>query len=210
MKKALLAIAAVVVSGSAFAQGTLIFKTLGVQNSAGTGTYNVPLFASNGDNVTAGVSVANENSTAPAGTLPGTVTLGLFVAGSTTPFATGILGTAAATGPYVVTPPSQTVAVPGAAPGTSPTIFIRAWQGSQGFDAAKLTQNSNWREWQYTTKPLGGDPGGGALPITPPTLTGWGAETGTGYELNMTVPEPTTLALGVLGVGALVLARRRK
>jgi hypothetical protein len=211
MKKALIALAAVAVSGSVYAQGTLIFKTLGIQNAAGTGTYNVPLFANDGNNVQNGISVGDvpPDTAAPAGTLPGGVTVGLFAPGASTPFATGILGTSAATGPFVVTPASQTVAVPGSAPGTTPTITIRAWQGTS-FAAAQGANGQSWGQWTLTTKPLGGDPGGGALPITPPTLTGWGPENGTGFELNSTVPEPTTIALSVLGVGALVLARRRK
>jgi len=206
MKKALLAVAAMVVSSSVYAQGTLIFKTLGVQNAAGTGTYNVPLFANDGNNGGVG-NIPPEAGLPGAGTLAGGVTIGLFAPGGLTPFATSVLGTTAAQSPYAVTPASQTVAVPGSAPGTTPTITIRAWQGTSFVQA----QNGglNWGEWTLTTKPLGGDPGGGALPITPPTLTGWGAENGSGFELNQ-APEPTTIALGVLGVGALVLARRRK
>jgi len=207
MKKALLAIAAVVVSGSAFAQGTLIFKTLGVQNSAGTGTYNVPLFANDGNNNGVG-NVPPEAGLPGAGGLAGGVTIGLFAPGGLTPFATSILGTTAAQSPYAVNPASQTVAVPGSAPGTTPTITIRAWQGTSFVQAQ--SGGLNWGEWTLATKPLGGDPGGGALPITPPTLTGWGAENGSGFELNQNVPEPTTVAFAVLGVGALVLARRRK
>jgi len=199
VKKAVLFLSAFLASGSSFAQGTLIFKTLGVQNAAGTGTYNVPLFQCSGP-------FGGGNSTAPAGLLPGGVTVGLFTPGSTAPFATGVLGTTPATGPYIVTPPSQTVAIPGAAPGTTPTIFIRAWQGSSFAEA--LQSGGQFREWQYTTKPLGGDPGGGALPITPPTLTGWGAETGTGYELNC-IPEPSSVALSVLGFGGLAFGRTR-
>jgi len=211
MKKALLAVAAMVVSSSVYAQGTLIFKTLGVQNAAGTGTYNVPLFANDGNNLIGSTYVGNtppEAGLPGAGTLAGGVTIGLFAPNGLTPFATSVLGTTAAQSPYAVTPASQTVAVPGSAPGTTPTITIRAWQGTSFAQAQ--AGGLNWGEWTVTTKQLGGDPGGGALPITPPTLTGWGAENGTGFELNQTVPEPTTVAFAVLGVGALVLARRRK
>jgi hypothetical protein len=209
MKKALLALAMVTVSTSVFAQstgGTLNFKTLGIQKADGSGTYNVPIFQSNGDTPT---GIANDNGTVGAGSLTGGATLGLFVNGSSTPFFTSILGTTTAQSPYAVNPASGSVTVPGTTPGQQIPLTIRVWQGSS-FATAQSTPGQNWREWTFTTKPLGGDPGNGGLVITPPTLTGWGPETGTGYELNVTVPEPSTIALGVLGVGALVLARRRK
>jgi hypothetical protein len=223
MKKALLAIAAMAVSASVFAQssdGTLVFKSLGVQNAAGTGTYNVPIFASNGDNIQNGVAVGytgnttQGNSAVGGGSLPSGVTIGLFLSSNlASPIATGQLGTAnAGVQPYIITPaPAQTISVPGQPPGATPSLTIRAWQTSDGSFAASQARNGGqWGEWVITSKPLGGTPAGGGTPITPPTLTGWGAETGTGFELNQTVPEPTTIALSVLGIGALVLARRRK
>jgi hypothetical protein len=48
MKKALLTIlAAVTAAAQSSTDGTIVFKNIGIQNAAGTGTYNVPLFASN-------------------------------------------------------------------------------------------------------------------------------------------------------------------
>jgi hypothetical protein len=215
MKKALLALTvAVATAASVFAQGstdgTLVFKTATVQKADGSGTYNVPLFQSNGDTDST-TGLGNGNGTIAAGLLPGGVTVGLFLSGSSTPFVTGVLGTSGGGSFYVATPsPSQTVGVPGQPVGSTPTIIIRAWQGAS-FAAAQSTINQQWGEWTITAKPLGGTPAGGGTPITPPTLTGWGAETGNlGFELNKTVPEPSTIALGVLGVGALFLARRRK
>jgi hypothetical protein len=209
MKKALITFGFALACLSSLGQGTLIFKTIGIQTSTGSGTYNVPLFANDGNNVQNGFPMGDvppEPGLPGAGTVPGGVTVGLFAPGASTPFATGILGTTAQTSPFVVTPAAQTVAVPGSPPGSTPTIIIRAWQGPS-FDNTFPLQ---WGEWALTTKPLGGDPGGGALPITPPTLTGWGNENGAGFELNMPTPEPSTIALGVVGIGALVLARRRK
>jgi len=209
MKKALLAVAMMAVSASVFAQstgGTINFKTLGIQKADGSGTYSVPIYQSNGDTPN---GIANDNGTVGAGLLTGGATLGLFIGGSATPFFTSTLGTTAPQSPYAVNPASGSVAVPGTSPGQTPQLTIRVWQGAS-FAAAQTAIGQNWREWTFTTKPLGGDPGNGGLVITPPTLTGWGPETGAGYELNQTVPEPTTVALGVLGIGALVLARRRK
>jgi len=211
MKKALFTIflTAASVAAQSSSDGTIVFKSLGIQNAAGTGTYNVPLFASNHDGISG-------NSTVGGGTIPGNVTVGLFLSSSlTTPLATGQLGTAnAAQQPYIITPtPAQTVFVPGQPPGSTPSLTIRAWTTSSGsFEQAKYFDfpDGQWGEWVITSKPLGGTPPGGGTPITPPTLTGWGAENSSGFELNPTLPEPSTIALSVLGVGALVLARRRK
>jgi len=46
---------------------------------------------------------------------------------------------------------------------------------------------------------LGGTPPGGGLPVPTPGMTGWAL-----------VPEPSTIALAVLGIGALLLRRRIK
>jgi hypothetical protein len=48
MNKALFIFSAITLGVSSFAQGTLIFKTLGIQKADGSGTYNVPLFANDG------------------------------------------------------------------------------------------------------------------------------------------------------------------
>jgi len=214
MKKALLALTAIGLSASAFAQGTsdgtIVFKNIGVGNAAGSGTYNVPLFVNDRNNPQGQFDIGNGTSATGAGN---TITVGLFLSSNlNTPLATGVLGTTAAQSPYIITPQaSQTVSVTGNAPGATPSLTIRAWSTSAGsFAGAQSTVDAQWGEWVVTAKPLGGVPAGGGTPITPPSLTGWGAETGTGFELSRTVPEPTTIALGVLGVGALVLARRRK
>jgi hypothetical protein len=216
MKKALLALTAIGLSASVFAQGTsdgtIVFKNIGVGNAAGTGTYNVPLFDNNKDNLQGSTYVGNANSAVGAGN---SITVGLFLSSNlNTPLATGVLGTTAAQSPYIITPAaSQTVSVTGNAPGSTPSLTIRAWTTSAGsFAAAQTTADAQWGEWVITAKPLGGVPAGGGTPITPPSLTGWGSEAAPlGFELNRTaVPEPSTIALGVLGVGALVLARRRK
>jgi hypothetical protein len=89
-------------------------------------------------------------------------------------------------------------------------MVVRAWQTSAGsFAAAKSSGTFAWAEVSFTSQPLGGTPPGGGLPIPTPGMTGWGpGPAAGGYQLQ--VPEPSTFALGALGIGALGLLRRRK
>ena len=201
MKKALMVLAAVAMGATAFAQGTtdgtIVFANRNIQISAGgttgggngNGTYNVPIWTVSG-------------SPDGAGDLAGGVTVGLFNA------AGALLGSTLlrtdASSQFFATG-SQTLTVTGSVPGSTPNVTVRAWQGAGGFAAAQAGAGQ-WGEWTFTTKPLGGTPPSGGLPITPPGMTGWGPETGAGVTLT---PEPSTIALGVLGIGALLLRRRK-
>jgi hypothetical protein len=192
MKKALLLIGAVAMSASAFAaDGDIIFSNRNVPKAAGDGTtYNIPIKAVDGSD---------------AGALPGGAAAGLYLQGSTTPLATAILRTDA-NGEFFGTPSSQTVVVTGFAPGSTPTLDFKAWQGSAGTFADAVSAGRQNFSTSFTTRPLGGTPAGGGLPITTPGVTGLGNENGAGFTL---VPEPSTLSLGALGLAAM-LARRRK
>jgi hypothetical protein len=207
MKKALFVLAAISMGASAFAQGTIVFANRNVGTASGTGggngngTYNIPIWE------------FQKTGTGPAGLAAGGVTVGLFAPGAndaSTPLATTLLRTDAlpslnasffATG-------SQTVTIPSSDAGTTPTLVVRAWQGAGPFAAAR-DAGRQYGDWSFTTRPLGGTPAGGGLPITPPGMTGWGPEDGTGLTLTV-VPEPSTIALGALGLGALIALRRRK
>jgi len=205
MKKALMVLAAVAMGASAFAQGTIVFGNRNIPTASGTGggngngTYNVPIWEFN---PAPGTQTGNG-----AGDLPGGVTVGLFTAGGAQQIGTSLLRTDANSQFFATA--AQTLTVPGADAGTTPTLTVRAWQGSSFAAASAPNSGLQYGEWTFTTaKPLGGTPAGGGLPITPPGMTGWGPEDGTGLEL-VGVPEPTTIALGVLGVGALFLRRRK-
>lgn len=205
MKKALFVIAAVAMGASAFAQGTIVFANRNIPTASGTGggngngTYNVPIWEMGG--------AATSNG---SGDLLGGVTVGLFKADGTL-VGTSLLRTDAnsqffATG-------SQTLAVPGVDPGATASLIVRAWQGPGTFAEARTAGRQYMDEVSFTgnaftSRPLGGTPPAGGLPITPPGMTGWGPEAGTGIELTI-VPEPSTIALGVLGIGALLLRRRK-
>ena len=203
MKKALLAVAAVTMAASVYAQsstdGNVILQNFNIAvspgattgGSNGNGTYNTPIF-----------QFGNQTG---AGLLAGGAKLGLFITGQTTPLATAILGTAAGTSPYTATPFSQPVTITGSAPGTTPSLTIKVWQDTtKTFDQA-LAAGLQTGSWTFNAPPLGGTPSGGT-PIQTPTLTGFGAIDGSGFHLT---PEPSTVALGVLGIGALFLRRRK-
>jgi MYXO-CTERM domain-containing protein len=100
----------------------------------------------------------------------------------------GAAGTAGAG--YLVQPPTGTYTVPGVAGGGNAEIVLRVTGGVLGTG----TQDFG----PFTVNGLGGGT------ITPPNLAFNGA-----MVINA-VPEPTTLALGALGLGALLAIRRRK
>jgi hypothetical protein len=86
-----------------------------------------------------------------------------------------------------------TVAIPGAAGGTSVQMVVAAWSGAATFEAASIKGVSS-----PFTVTLGG---AGEPPSTPANLIGL-----TSFTL---VPEPSVLALGALGAAALLLRRRK-
>jgi MYXO-CTERM domain-containing protein len=92
-----------------------------------------------------------------------------------------------------------TVAIIGHAAGTPATFQIRVWKSSEGaFDQATTRGSSG----DYTISQLGGTTSAGGL-IATPNLNGLGFR---GFQL----PEPSTYALGLAGLGALAMMRRRK
>jgi hypothetical protein len=202
MKKALLVLAAVAMAASALAQGTIDFMNRNIPGANGGASYNVPLWVNGTVNGTAGPG---------AGTLPGGVTVGLFEAGGTVPLVTSLLRSDTPANAAFFATATQTARTSQDA-GTTPQLFVRAWTtASGGFAAARNTVGAQWGEWSFTSQPLGGTPASGGLPVPTPGMTGWGpGPINGGFALEVTVPEPSTVALGVLGVGALLLRRRKK
>jgi hypothetical protein len=143
--------------------------------------------------------------------MQGGVTVGLFY--QDIQLATSALGTTTASAPFFSIPATQDVVIKDASgnplpPGSTPTLTIRAWRTTSGSYIGAKNEGSVWGEWTFTSPPLSG---AGAPPSLPQTLTAWGAVnnySNAGFELI--IPEPSTIALSVLGVGALILARRRK
>ena len=94
---------------------------------------------------------------------------------------------------YVVDPGSP-VTVPGFEPGTTAPLVLRAWETAAGiYEDALIFGESPVADILL---------GGGTLP--PTNLEGL-----QGFTLTV-IPEPSTMALAALGVGALLLRRRKK
>jgi len=177
MKKLLVTLAAVLVSASAFGQGTINFTTRIV------GTLDAPVFKADG------------TTGAGAGTAA-SAQLFLFSGGVYTALdpATTFRATPAGAAQNYVIPPAGAVIVPNIAGGSQATVVLRAWEGA-AYDTA-LTKGQS----APITITLGG---GGSPPAVPANLVGL-----QGFSMT-TIPEPSTMALGLLGAAALLYRRRK-
>jgi len=99
----------------------------------------------------------------------------------------------------------STVTVAGSAPGSSVWIQMRAWEGAAGssYDTAYSGNKAVGISNNIQVGPLGGPDPAGGTPFTAPNLTGL-----TGFFI-VPVPEPSTIALGLLGAAGLLIRRRK-
>jgi len=180
MKKLLIALAAVVVATVA---------------SYGQGAVGQVQFANKGTGLDAPVTIAGSNPTVGLGT---SYNAQLFLAdasGNATTALTPITtfrapgtGAAAIADRYII---PVTVDVPGHAPGETLSFIMRAFNGAT-YDAAQNKGQS---------APFSVTIGGGLNPPAP-------LSTLQGFTVTA-VPEPSIIALGVLGAAALALRRRK-
>jgi hypothetical protein len=93
-----------------------------------------------------------------------------------------------------------TGAVPGLAPNATTTFTLRAWTGAAGstYDTAL---NRGETSWSQAT----GSWDSAAVPPSPPG----GPDMQNGAVLILPIPEPSTIALGLLGGAALLFFRRK-
>jgi hypothetical protein len=182
-KKLLLTVAALVVSLSAYAQGTVTFAGNGLRDNADTGS---PL-------VTGAKMISVGLYWAPIGSTDFVLIGNPVDVG--TPVAGVYNGGTRSTGPATVG-------------GAQAQFEVRAWEKAFGstYEAAIAAPNQGGRPAKrgvsnritVTTGNPMGEP-----PTNPQPLTGL-----TAFAVD--VPEPSVIALGVIGAGALLLLRRRK
>jgi len=125
-------------------------------------------------------------------------TAGLFLVGGTTPLGTTTFFTDPGA-EFLFNPVDVTL--PGNPGGTTVNLIVRAWDNASGSYAVAAASGTSGQSTPFA-QTLGGDPGGGGTP-TPPTFL-----QAPGFTM-VTVPEPSTNALGVIGGFALLLRRRK-
>jgi hypothetical protein len=180
MKKLLITLAAVLVSASTFAQGTIKF------NNRLTGQVDAPV-----SYLTPATGVGSQaGAMAQLYLIPAS---GPAVA--LTPATT--FRTTSAAAMFYVNEPTSGIVVPGVPAGSTANIQLRAWFGAASYEAASPLQRG---ESNIIPVSLGGTPAVGA-PIPDAVLTGL-----QGFTI---VPEPSTMALGILGAAALLFRRRK-
>jgi hypothetical protein len=199
MKKLLLtlAFAALAVVGSQ-AQGTIQF-----QNTALT---RMLLRASDS---TATVQLPVAGTVVNGAAMPA-ISYGVFVNGSQTPIAS--LGANSTSVGIITVPLGTAFPIPGVDAGQTASIQIRGWNSTYGADwrAAQAAFNAGTVGTIFGESTVGNFVLG---PSSGPGVVIWSGSDTTKLRpmtLVQIVPEPSTIALGVLGLGSLLLFRRRK
>jgi hypothetical protein len=191
MKKLLLTLACGFVAVSIYAQGTVSFVTVG-------GGVNAPATNSLTSARVSGTAFLAQLFWATGASRPEDS----LVAVSNAP---AFYGTGSFAG-YVVSASgggNRILSVPG---GTVVTCQVRAWDASLGSDWATALQN--WLNDSTRTKVLGKSNLINATATEPPTAPG--SLAGLAAYFLVPVPEPSILALGILGGVGVLLLRRRK
>ncbi len=182
MKHIVIALAALSVAASAFAQGTVNFAT-----KSGATVDALVTYAGGGNVIGTGDgAVMGQLYAAAAG---GT----LAAVGAPVPFRSD-----AGSG-YITA--GGTVEIPGTAPNGSGQVKLVAWYASQGAtyaDAVAKGQGGFNESAVLTVASLGGG-------TTPPALLA-GLQ---GFAVSAVVPEPSIAALGLLGAGLLLIRRKK-
>jgi hypothetical protein len=191
MKKALLALAVAAAASSGYAQGVITFYNNAIPINGRTIT--PPATAA------AGATTYRAGVFRPDGTGAGDgFTAGLFLASDAgNPAATALATTTfRLNNTFEVFLAPQDVTVQGVPVGSTANFIVRAWQTGSTFAASTIRGEST----PWTSEALGG-----TVPGNPPAANA----TMSGFMGITMVPEPSTLALGAIGMGALMLRRRK-
>jgi hypothetical protein len=145
--------------------GRIVFSNRKIPTSDGIATYNVPMYS-------------RPSGSQGAGTLPGGVTVGLYLPGGdlASPLASTKLRTDSFSMFFASS--EQMVAIPGVQPGARTMLRVVAWQGESYEEA--IWSGGLVDEWSFESLPLGSADGS----IPTPGMTGWGTEDGRGVSLG--------------------------
>lgn len=188
MKKLSLVVAFIMAGVVGFAQGTVNFSNTG-SAIGGTGA---PVTDVDGTTRLAGTGFLAQLYAGPdAASLVAVPGVAVFRTGAGAGFVNAVYGT--------FTDSSR--AVGNVAPGANATIVMRAWDAAAGatYEAALGAGGKVGSSTPFTVA-LGG---AGSPPSLPANLVGL-----TSFSLSV-IPEPSTIALGLLGLAALALRRRK-
>lgn len=194
MKKLTIALAALLVSAAAYGQGTIPVANQGtvtINNLVNSATHLNRFYVVGTDPADATTSSVGTDYS--VNFLGGPTGAALSALVPLDPSSSTFRGAAGSAGAGYFS--GKTVTVSTVKAGDAADIVVRV-----------LGPNNFSQDFRYNNIVLGGDNGSGAPPSTPPNLN-FGP---TPLGLNVTVPEPTTLALGALGLGAALLFRRRQ
>jgi hypothetical protein len=192
MKKVIIALACVAMAVSSYAQGFVGFST----QTAGVKIYDTDGVTPLSGSGYLAQLYAYEGKTTDASLLTAAGTAFNFMTGTTAGY---ILTTSGTTTSLGVTLTSSSRSVQVASDGVPVTLQVRAWAGgtTKSYEDAVAAKAATGFSalWTQTATAAGG---------TPKNISGL-----TSFKLTSTVPEPTTIALGVMGLGALLFRRRK-
>jgi len=184
MKKLLLVLACVAATVMVSGQGTI-----DVRNKV-TGTLDAPIFDVDGTTKLAGTAYMAQVYAGPSAGA-------LAAIGNPYPFRTGT-----GAGYYDYASTGTKVYVATVAPGATASVQVVAWEAAAGSYAAAAASTTYKSGKSAIFTAVLGD--AGSPPSVPAFMTGL-----TQFSLVTAVPEPSTMALGLLGAAALLLRRRK-